>query len=234
MEPAVAKLNGLSSHPLTYGTTFEEYVQSMKEIGEEGMWKNYNRNSSLARYQIHKLSFVPEFLDYFHRSEYILQNKIFTMLKNEKCVWSTFQHLKLIHDTQANHHEVSSWTITDLGGLWKFGSYDGQNGRPSVEFSRRAELLFRIISARHNQNRAVPPLIDARTLALLVIKHGEETVREVVERWIEIRPDATFYDFVQIVENLHELKVYPLEWSLRVIEGHQCRKPKYSEQKEEK
>lgn len=208
--------------PITSGSTFEEYVQSVKDNDVEEFWKNYNTNSALVRYQLEKVLYVPGFLERFHCAEFTLQKKILFMLKNGKCVWSTYNHLRMIQDTDSDHNEISSWSSPM--GDWVLPYCDGQNGRPSERFGNKALGLLIVIASVHNGiNLKVFPQIDARTLTMLAMKHGEEKVIGIIDLWSKSNLTNNFYDFVQLVENWDDTSVYPLEWTLNVIGTHRCK-----------
>lgn len=221
-----ATIQMLPGTPITSGSTFEEYVQSVKDNGIEEFWQNYNVNSSLFRYQIEKVGYVPGFLDYFHRSEFRLQKRILYILKNGKCVWSTALYLKMIHDTGSDWKAVKEWKSGPYSD-WSMPYCDGDNGMPSESFGIVSRGFLWSLSDRHNTEAGskIFPTVDAQTLTLLARKHGESKIMEIIDLWMKARKNLpnTFYDFCQLVEEWDRVKGYPIEWTLNVIGTHQCK-----------
>lgn len=206
---------------ITSGSTFEEYMQSIEDNNVEEFLKDYNVNSALVRDELPKVLYVPGFIERFHCAEFALQKKVLYILKNGKCVWSTYNHLKLIQDSGLDHVEVSSWRAPMAS--WHAPYCDGRNGRPTAHFGNEAiGLLITILSQHEGVNLGLFPQIDTRTLTLLAIKHGEDKVLGIIDLWTKSNITNTFYDFVQLVEDWDSTRIYPLEWTLNVITTHRC------------
>lgn len=210
--------------PITSGSTFEEYVQSVKDNGVEAFWKDYNTNSSLVRYQIEKIGYVPGFLDYFHQSEFNLQKRILYMLRNGKCVWSSSMHLKMIHDTASNWKIVKEWKEGPHGN-WDLPYCNGESGMPSQTFGIMAGTFLHTIARRHDSSHIIFPIIDAQTLTLLAIQHGEDRVLEIIDRVQNSSPkfDKTFYDFTRLIQEWDSVQDLPITWALNLVGSHRCK-----------
>lgn len=202
-------------------TLFDQYVQRMKNNSSREFGKRYNEDLSNEKKTLALIEEIPEFLEIFNKSDFSVQKRILKMMKNGKCTMNSFMHLKLLHDTGLDYHKVNNWEILDSHS--KYSPSRNKNTVGSTELSDSIHNFFRCIAGvRFSALFYTPPKINSRTLLMLTFKYDEERVIEAMKRWIDLKPENSFYDFIQLVEDWDNLKEYPLEWSLKVISTHQC------------